>query len=371
MSAIVPLAPPESGALTVYVGGRGYGESQVVVFPTGKVMVVDSFRDSSGHIPLDLLDAFGLSSIDLLVVTHADLDHCAGVKQLIDEKKPERIWRFPAGSMTELLARAIAEDHPESDKLARLRESLDALDDAIEEHTAFYVDLNSASWGEEDWTVDCIAPCATDVLAASRQMTKLLNWTGDRVELSKQVSNYLLGPGANPSERNNTVSLALSVRWQDRKLLLCGDVESRHANRGWEGILVELERDQRIDLVEAPQVIKVAHHGSRAAYNRDAWARHCMRDPPIAITTAYQRGRIAGRPPQQALLSLISEQASALGATASPVAGEWDRFQHAGWNRLEPAAGHDDLEHWVGVALHADGQVQLQGSPGAHWFSPL
>src|SRR5690606_9103126 len=65
--SVESLCPPQEGTLTVYLGGRGYGESQVVVFPTGEVLVVDSCRDA-GHVPLDLLVEFGLDRIDLLVV---------------------------------------------------------------------------------------------------------------------------------------------------------------------------------------------------------------------------------------------------------------------------------------------------------------
>lgn len=368
------LPRPSSTALTIYLGGHGYGESQVVVFPDGRVLVVDACTAAGGAptTPLDLLEFLGLDAIDLLVVTHTDLDHCSGVPELLDAVDVDRVWRFPTGSMVEVLARVL-EFHPGGPgeaRLARLRQTLERLDEEAEEHGVRFVNIATARWpADGPFKVECLAPCSADELFASSQLTEFINWSGSEPELARKVERYLIGdPVGNPSERGNTLSIAVAIEWLGRKVLLGGDVEA-HAHRGWNGILPELEEDDRLQLIVDPEVVKLSHHGSSGAWSRAVWDLHTTGGPvETALTTVYQRGGSDGRPPQAETLAQLVSRARRLGATASPVADDWSRFHAAGWTQTAAVGASDEPEHWIAVALHEDGTTSWHGAGKTAWF---
>lgn len=77
-SAPEGLPRPTAGAVTVYFLGPGFGESQVVVLPDDRVLVVDGCSREGVNHPEAVLRALGRTRIDLLVLTHPDLDHLKG-----------------------------------------------------------------------------------------------------------------------------------------------------------------------------------------------------------------------------------------------------------------------------------------------------
>lgn len=89
------LPRPSRSWLSLYVLGPGVGESQVVVFPDGRVLVVDACTHDGKNLARELLSHLGIRSIDLLVLTHPDLDHVRGIAELIDHFTPGKIWRYP------------------------------------------------------------------------------------------------------------------------------------------------------------------------------------------------------------------------------------------------------------------------------------
>jgi hypothetical protein len=367
---VVALRPPTPGSLTLYLGGHGYGESQVVVTPDGHVIVVDTCAVGH-HVPLDLMHAFGLARLDMLVVTHADLDHCSGVPQLVEQFPPERVMYFPPGSMAEVLARVLQHSPDANGKLGALRETLTTLDKLASTNLAYTGNLNTEMRSFGDVTVRCIAPCGADVSAVSRQISGMINWDGDAPTLAARVSEFLAGPASNPSERNNSLSLALTIAWKQFRIVLGGDVESRHENRGWAGILKELERDDRLHELKNPTVVKVAHHGSMGAFHSPTWDLHTADGHrPIALLTSYQRGAQASRPPTNEFFHHMALRASATGATAPPVPNDWSAFASNQVPEVEPDTEQPTtLTHWVGVEFKDDGSIELMGSTGTRWAS--
>ena len=105
------LPRPGPDRLVLYVLGPGFGESQIVAFPDGRWMVVDGcvragLNRAGLNLPLSLLEHLGCRAVDLLVVTHPDLDHIRGVPQLIERFPPERVWMYPAArSLRNLIVR--------------------------------------------------------------------------------------------------------------------------------------------------------------------------------------------------------------------------------------------------------------------------
>ena len=71
-SAPEGLPRPTAGAVTVYFLGPGFGESQVVVLPDDRVLVVDGCSREGVNHPEAVLRALGRTRIDLLVLTHPE-----------------------------------------------------------------------------------------------------------------------------------------------------------------------------------------------------------------------------------------------------------------------------------------------------------
>jgi competence protein ComEC len=82
--------------LTVDVLPVGQGESVVVRSPTGDVMLIDAGgsrfgRDPGRSVVVPYLRRQGVSSIDWIVATHADVDHVGGLEAVVQYLQPQRI----------------------------------------------------------------------------------------------------------------------------------------------------------------------------------------------------------------------------------------------------------------------------------------
>lgn len=72
----------------------------------GGVMVIDACVRAGVNLPAALLKRLGIDVIDLLVITHPDLDHIRGVAHLLTAFSPRRVWCHPAArSLRDLLVR--------------------------------------------------------------------------------------------------------------------------------------------------------------------------------------------------------------------------------------------------------------------------
>jgi beta-lactamase superfamily II metal-dependent hydrolase len=89
--------------LSLYLLGPGVGESIVLVMPDDRVVVVDSCERAGTNIPARLLTELQIKQIDLLIVTHPDLDHVKGLTELL-AFSPARVWRYPFALLREILA---------------------------------------------------------------------------------------------------------------------------------------------------------------------------------------------------------------------------------------------------------------------------
>ena len=65
------------------------GDSTLVVFPNESVMLIDGGMPSSYGNVLDALDMFGVDTVDVMVATHPDQDHVAGLNSLLSDSRYE------------------------------------------------------------------------------------------------------------------------------------------------------------------------------------------------------------------------------------------------------------------------------------------
>ena len=195
---------PERG-LEVVVLDVGQGDS-VLLRDGGRTLLVDGggWRRPGfgGRVLAPALGALGVRRLDVLAVTHADLDHCAGAADLLAEIPVRELW-LPAG---------------------------------IEE-----------------------SGCAARLLAGGRApVTRLA--AGDRRAIGRWRL-LALGPEREPASAaarrsDNDASLVLLGAAGGRTVLLTGDLEAR----GESALLARWGAEAL-----ACDLLKVAHHGSRSS----------------------------------------------------------------------------------------------------------
>jgi competence protein ComEC len=221
--------PPRLVALDV-----GAGDALLLQGTSGTLLVDAGYAVSGGGVDLGrstvvpALRAFGLRSLDVLVVTHADADHAGGAAAVLRRVEVGELW---------ISANAL--DDPQ---LADLRRT-------------------AATRGTK-----------IRVLHAPRRDRRIVHRVGD-LELEVLWPPRRLRPRS-----RNGGSLVLRARIGDVHVLLTGDLDSR-------GERALLESGRRL----SADVLKVAHHGSASASQSEFLEAV---DPVIAVISApcFRRG---------------------------------------------------------------------------------
>jgi competence protein ComEC len=208
------LFAPSTRALRVDVLDVGHGDAILTRLPDGGAMLVDaggSFSEEASRALAErtlvpALAALGVARLDLLVITHADLDHIGGAAALAERVPVSRLWLPPC-----------AWDHPAGRRLRAVVEARGGLALPVAAQPAL-------AWGEV--TLEVLWPPEDS------------RWPDGRCALA-----------------SNDASLVLRLAWAGRSLLLTGDIEAEA-----EAALVARLGDRlRSD------VLKVAHHGSKTS----------------------------------------------------------------------------------------------------------
>jgi len=200
------------GELELTVIDVGQGDSLLVAFPNGKLMLVDGggFLAYGTHakpkidIGEDVVSPYlwqrSIRSVDVVVLTHAHDDHARGLPALIENFHPKELW---TGST------------PASEAWSRVREK-----------------ANSQG-----------------VKITAMESGRSFDFGGTRIQILSPPIGYVPAP----TPKNND-SLAMRITFGQRSFLLTGDMEKpmelRALSDGW-----PLRSD----------VIKVGHHGSNTS----------------------------------------------------------------------------------------------------------
>jgi len=88
----------------VFVDLQTKGESILVIFPNGKTMLIDGGMPSSYPNLESVLKQYNVSEIDVMIGTHADQDHIAGLTKVLDDSdftvKQVLISYVPSSTLT-------------------------------------------------------------------------------------------------------------------------------------------------------------------------------------------------------------------------------------------------------------------------------
>jgi hypothetical protein len=359
--------------LVVYAVGPGYGESVVVLLPDGRVVVVDGCSHDGRNLTAQLLDALSVTRIDLLVVSHPDSDHLRGLADSIGKYDPALVWVYPQYvSLRDLVASAL-KGKPSAGagrRLGDLRALQDALDERFEQNRALEMRAGTEEWGDrENGEIRVIAPLQADISEAGKDLRALARSIVENRALPVALEDYLDGKkGSALSDHPNQLSLALSIRWGSRRLLLAGDLEhhAKKPHRGWNGVVADLKRAGRLDRIRGVDVVKVAHHGSDGAFCEEAWKLHReSRDVLVGLICPFNR---SGELPAAAALTSLRPHATNLGVSSVSDTVK-QRLVDSGWVPASDAIRLDTPLPIVGVSIPAVGSPQLYLGGCAHGFA--
>jgi len=363
------LLDPPADRLTIYALGPGFGESQVVVLPDRRVVVVDACTYDGTNLPAALLRRLGVRSIDLLVLTHPDLDHVRGVAELVRSFAPGRIWRYPFESYIRDIVAEWCRREPDNTHHQELSEALAA----IEDHGRRSGCIETAAYRSKEWqppggsyAIHALAPTHYDQERTRLAWSKLIERHDGRWRLSSRFQKLLDGT-IKLGDVPNVISVAVVIEWGSRRVLLAGDVLNGNASRhsGWKGVL------RALDAVDAPRghlvndldLVKVSHHGSFGACSPEAWSRHAKSGKTTGFIAPFGAHRL---PHHDSLLTLRAH-CLRLGITTD-AGGAFERAERAGWMTVGDAPPPSSSGPCLMAIIDAAGGIELRRGRAARIF---
>ena len=359
------LPVPARGDLTLYLVGPGVGESIVAIMPDLRAVVVDVCEHGTANLTLDLLATLDVAAVDLMVISHPDLDHVRGLDELLTKKPPTELWRYPL----EPRAREFALGWARRRKKTPLANALAALGSFLRKSDS---ETFSATYGDRLWPHDsasyrihALAPTTYDLDLALRAWDRRL--ARGSAALDKWLDEVVTGKrplGDTP----NLVSLALTIEYGARRVLLGGDVlcGTKSPKSGWKGVERLLKKHGRLHLLQALAAVKVPHHGSPGAFDANTWAHHstgAAAGEPIALIAPYSPSAL----PHQSTLMSLRKHARTLLITDGGNSGT-AKLSGAGWSTA--AATHvvrmsRTAAPCVALQIGQAGAVRVYASAGA------
>ncbi len=98
----------QAGEMRVHFLDVGQGDCELIELPDGKIMLIDGGADDeSATRIIRYLNALKIETIDYLLITHADSDHCGGLQKVVKYKEVKRAF-LPLTNATENEAYAAA-----------------------------------------------------------------------------------------------------------------------------------------------------------------------------------------------------------------------------------------------------------------------
>ncbi|MEZ4299069.1 MAG: hypothetical protein R3B70_29235 [Polyangiaceae bacterium] len=372
-SAEWPAAGPDR--LVVYLLGAGFGESQIVLFPDGRCLVVDSCIHFKKNLTAVVLRKLGVKRIDLFAVTHSDLDHLDGTPSLLDAFNPEHVMSYPYVAVLRSLCATWLREKPHHERLRELHETLNRLDGLAELDRMTQVSWESTPWPvvPGDYAVQPIAPSQVDAAACQLDLNRMITREEGKGWTVSAAGQRLLDGARSLGDRPNRLSIALSVTWRNRRVLLAGDVENGLASQrysGWKGILAKLQKRKLSRLVSELDMVKAAHHGSSGAYHEAAWLLHAKPDgSTITAIAPFNRGHTPL--PQSSTLESIRRHGAALGLTMD-ARSAFERARDSGWLPGAPDGltmkALSSPGPVIAVTLHENGGAELFAGKAAAFF---
>ena len=217
------------GELRIHFLDVGQGDSTLVELPDGKILLVDGGDDLEGTATtlMRYLNALDIDTIDYLVVSHADTDHCGGLDVVAEHKKILNAY-LPAVNPAK----------------------------SGEAFAALYANLV-----EQEMSL-CYASRGTQIGESTAGYTLRFLYPYIKTVQEEQI------PINSDSADSNALSSVLWLEYNETSVLFTGDAPSET-----EALLL---RDDALGLLEGfgadisdVEILKVSHHGSETSTTKE------------------------------------------------------------------------------------------------------
>jgi hypothetical protein len=281
--------PPSRDEIEISIFGPGIGEAIVIHVGDNEWLIVDSCIDIISRNPIAIkylkdLNVDISSSVKLFIITHWHDDHIRGSSTILKECEAA-IFACSAAILSDEFVNFCLSGKDalmESSGLDEFNDILEILSSRIEGR----MESRGPQWAIADRKllhlpkkgryfnveVHALSPSDAAMTLALREIGQMMPKTG--VPKRRVIS-----------QTPNHASVALWVIIENLNILLGADLENHPPNNmGWKAVLLSRNRPAGQALV-----IKVPHHGSSDAYNRDMWNQMVLPDP-IALLTPFASG---------------------------------------------------------------------------------
>ena len=282
--------PPSRDEIEISIFGPGIGESIVIHVGNNEWLIVDSCIDRTTRNPIAIkylkdLNVNISSSVKLFIVTHWHDDHIRGASAILGECEGALFVCSGAISPGEFIQFCLSGKDAlmESSGLDEFNEILEVLSSrtndgrresrgpgwAIADRRLLNLPKEGRCFNVE---VHALSPSDAAMTLALREIGQLMpNAGAPKRRVISQTPNH--------------ASVALWIIIEDLNILLGSDLENHPPNNlGWKAVLLSKNRPAGRALV-----VKIPHHGSSDAYNRDMWDQMVLSDP-IALLTPFASG---------------------------------------------------------------------------------
>lgn len=259
------IAARGEGDLRIHFLDVGQGDSTLIELPDGKIVLIDggnSAKSTEKHV-LRYLNALKIDTIDYLVVTHADVDHCGGLNEVVKYKGVRNAY-LP---LTEI---------EKGSEYARLHATL------MERNCNWVYGSSSAE----------------DIISTNEKYdfhAKFLYPHSDTVDES--ISSGKLPDG----KLDNYYSTVLYLEYGGIRALFTGDIPLEIENHLKQGDALGLYENMNVKLKNL-DVLKVAHHGSGTA---NGWDFLQYTSPNTAVISCGKNNPYGN--PSQTVLARLNE----------------------------------------------------------------
>ena len=217
------------------------------------------------------------SSVELILVTHWDDDHVAGIDQVVDACPNAEFWCSAALRNTELLTLVDLKLARSDLKFTRGVSSIGRVIDLLRSRINFA--LSSMRIYQQAATVPieiwALSPSQYENLLAKQRFGELVA--------------SIVGPQARISDRrpNHTAVVLAILIGQDHILLGADLEESGDPRLGWSAIVADTQRPPTL----SAKIFKIPHHGSETAHHADTWT-DLVASEPLTATSPFNGGSL-------------------------------------------------------------------------------
>jgi len=250
-----------------------------------------------------------LDKIDLVILTHIDEDHIAGLIELFKDKdikpKVKKVWFNSVAKLSELFDTKYdkskeygTEDDSDKNVSYKQGESLESLLDGIN-YDLIYLEKQK-KYQFENIELTILSPRKKDLKRLhkywlkdieERKQKEIDKNINDTVEEYESIEELYSKEFENDTRRANKSSIAFNLKYNHKNYLFLGDANM--------SVVTKALKDEKIEKLDA-ELVKLSHHGSKKNINQKVL--NIVNSHKFIVST---NGNIHNHPDKEALSRII------------------------------------------------------------------